>query len=71
MAELRMTLEFTLEGKRHDFYLRKIQISDDPGVGSAEWMHYIEAFLNEIRIAILPVRGRVKIEGVSNTKEEL
>lgn len=56
MPELKMTVEFTLEGKRYDFYLRKIQISDHPVEGAVEWVHYIESFLNETRIAITPAK---------------
>ena len=62
MPKLKMTFEFTLEDKRHDFYQREIEISDDPTEGAAEWVHYIESFLNETRIGILPYRGRVKME---------
>lgn len=62
MPELKMTFEFTLEGGRHDFYLREVKISDHPVEGAAEWVHYIESFLNEIRIGILPQKERIKMD---------
>ena len=58
MPTLKMTFEFTMEGKRYDFYKREIEISDDPAEGAAEWVHYIESFLNEVRMAILPMKRR-------------
>ncbi len=57
MPELKMTFEFTVDGKRHDFYSRKLQISDDPVEGAEEWVYYIDSFLNQTRIAILPHRN--------------
>jgi len=62
MPELKMTFEFTLEGGRHDFYLREVKISDHPVEGAAEWVHYVESFLNEIRAGILPPVGRIKMD---------
>ena len=62
MSNLTMTFEFIVEEKRKDSYSRSIEISDNPVEGDAEWVDYIESFLNEIRIAILPLKGRVKRE---------
>ncbi len=70
MPKLKMTFEFTKEGFRHDIYDREIQISDDPAEGAAEWVHYIESFLNEIRMAILPYRGRINIGELLKRKVE-
>ena len=62
MPNLTMTFEFILEEKRKDSYSRSIEISDDPVKGAEEWVHYIESFLMEIRMAILPARGLKEVE---------
>ena len=68
MPNLTMTFEFILEEKRKDSYRRSIEISDDPVRGAEEWVHYIESFLMEIRMAILPARGLKEVEEVEERK---
>lgn len=69
MPKLKMLFQFTYGEQRSDMYHRDIELSDDPDKEATEWVHYIESFLNEVRMAILPVRGRVKMEEGHNAHD--